>query len=543
MVLITTEIIGIIIIIITYALQVIMNLDFRIGGYMLIGYIVAFFIVVGCFKFSNMTEMKYKNKMIFLYTQLLAFMLLVGVKVECNFKTCTYMSYTLIMLVVIGCYIINVKKLLDNPESEAYINVVQGFYVFLFIFTALCVQGFWIFLAPVPMFAASATYNNKKLLSNSYLMIHLAALTIAIRQVGFINKGNDQMYYFWVFVVSMIFVSGYCITVVRTSQLNDASSEDKLLIVNEQKEESLKLANKVIEMGQIIMDKSSVLGSSVGDINTASKSAVMIFEDITAGNESNLKSAQKQTEMTDEIIELTDDVNRGMGRVIESIKGSYVGLTKSKEIIGSLKQKSEIIIDKNTELVNVVNEFISYIKQMKNLVGEISSISEQTNLLSLNASIESARAGEAGKGFAVVASEITSLSDGTAELTNDISKIVLQLEDNVKTAKKSVLDVIDMVGEENDAIDRNVKNIDNMLNNINGLGDNIRHSKVKLNAIEDENKEININSQELNVASEIINYAVKDAIKLNNENRDNANKTKEKVDNLILLVEKLKEHV
>ncbi len=543
MVLITTEIIGIIIIIITYALQVIMNLDFRIGAYMLIGYIVAFFIVVGCFKFSNMTEMKYKNKMIFLYTQLLAFMLLVGVKVECNFKTCTYMSYTLIMLVVIGCYIINVKKLLDNPESEAYINVAQGFYVFLFIFTALCVQGFWVFLAPVPMFAASATYNNKKLLSNSYLMIHLAALTIAIRQVGFINKGNDQMYYFWVFVVSMIFVSGYCITVVRTSQLNDASSEDKLLIVNEKKEETLQLANKVIEIGKLIRDKSSVVSTSIGDINDASESAVMVFEDITVGNESNLKSTGRQTEMTDEIIVLTEDVNIGMERVIESIKGSYEGLTKSKETIGSLKEKSEIIIEKNAELVNVVNEFINYIKQMKNLVGEISSISEQTNLLSLNASIESARAGEAGKGFAVVASEITSLSDGTAELTDDISKIVLQLENNVKTAKKSVLEVIDMVDGENNTIDRNVKNIDSMINNLNGLADNIRHAKVKLAAIENENKEINVHSQELNVASELINYAVKDAIKLNNENKENANKTKDMVDNLVKLVERLDAYV
>jgi hypothetical protein len=118
-----------------------------------------------------MTEMMYKNKMIFEYTQVSALVILLGVKAECHYEKCTVLSYTLIMLVVIGCFIINVKSFLEKPEQEMYINIVQGSYVFLFIFAALCVEGFWIFLAPVPTFAAAATYNDKKLLNNRYLII------------------------------------------------------------------------------------------------------------------------------------------------------------------------------------------------------------------------------------------------------------------------------------------------------------------------------------------------------------------------------------
>ena len=63
--LIFTEIIGIIILILTYIIQVVLDTDFRIGAFIIIAYIFAFLIIVGRYKLPNMTEMMYKNKMIF----------------------------------------------------------------------------------------------------------------------------------------------------------------------------------------------------------------------------------------------------------------------------------------------------------------------------------------------------------------------------------------------------------------------------------------------------------------------------------------------
>ncbi|MEI2468929.1 methyl-accepting chemotaxis protein [Peribacillus frigoritolerans] len=58
------------------------------------------------------------------------------------------------------------------------------------------------------------------------------------------------------------------------------------------------------------------------------------------------------------------------------------------------------------------------------VTNDISKISEQTNLLSLNASLEAARAGESGKGSAVVANEVRSLADGSKEATKNIQSII-----------------------------------------------------------------------------------------------------------------------
>ena len=153
--------------------------------------------------------------------------------------------------------------------------------------------------------------------------------------------------------------------------------------------------------------------------------------------------------MTENIIKLTDNVNEVMRNVTSSTRMSYNGIQSNREYIEELRNKSDVIIRNNKEVINVMKEFITNIIDMKKVVSNITEISEQTSLLALNASIESARAGEAGKGFAVVASEITSLSDETASLTNDIEKIVVKLESSANMANKVVSDVIETVNEAN----------------------------------------------------------------------------------------------
>ena len=193
----------------------------------------------------------------------------------------------------------------------------------------------------------------------------------------------------------------------------------------------------------------------------------------------------------------------------------------------------------NKNVIDTMNKFVVNTKKVRDITKGIYDISDQTNLLSLNASIESARAGDAGKGFAVVADEIRQLAEQTAGMTKEINKLVVELENNAGAAQNIVKEVVESIDDENVTIDEVLDDFNLMENHMKVLEENVGAILDKNKNIVDFNEVIVNNILQLSASSEEVSAATENALSLNKDNIDKANTTKEIIESILETANKI----
>ncbi|EQA34744.1 PAS domain S-box protein [Leptospira inadai serovar Lyme str. 10] len=148
------------------------------------------------------------------------------------------------------------------------------------------------------------------------------------------------------------------------------------------------------------------------------------------------------------------NVNNSIGSIDSSLRETSRSMeelaSQTGEVSGRAHQ-AELIFN---EAIRSMEEIKSFSNQINKIVGIITSISERTNLLALNASIESARAGEAGKGFSVVADEISKLAEQTKHSIKDIIQLVKNTSVSVEEGAIKVNQSVDVFRKLQDYIEK-----------------------------------------------------------------------------------------
>lgn len=169
-----------------------------------------------------------------------------------------------------------------------------------------------------------------------------------------------------------------------------------------------------------------------------------------------------------------------IGHITNNIAESILNVNKQ---MSSLKTVADVLMEQAKSGESTVMSTTNSMTYMKDVSGKIrgiisiiTDISEQTNLLSLNASIEAARAGDMGKGFAVVASEVSKLSEKTQESVKEIKKLI-SLSD--KTVEQGVQSVESSVG----AISNILENISKIHLNSNTVVESVKQQSTNVDFI------------------------------------------------------------
>jgi methyl-accepting chemotaxis protein len=178
--------------------------------------------------------------------------------------------------------------------------------------------------------------------------------------------------------------------------------------------------------------------------------------------------ATAMSEMTSTVQTVADHAQNA-SQLTEQASGQAE--TGQRFVQGTVTKMSELSNDISAS-AQAVNQVEERVESIGSVVGTIQGISEQTNLLALNAAIEAARAGEAGRGFAVVADEVRNLAQRTQQATVEIQEMISHLQSSANSAvelmEKSVVEAADGVelvtnaGAELDGIVSQVNQINDM---------------------------------------------------------------------------------
>ncbi len=183
------------------------------------------------------------------------------------------------------------------------------------------------------------------------------------------------------------------------------------------------------------------VGNANGNVNDTSAS----MEELSASMEEATATTISLSEQANGINQEMQDMNREAQQGSDYAKNIKNNADRMKASVLESKNRALQLMEEIKAKLATAIKNSTKVEMINDLTNEILAISEQTTLLSLNASIEAARAGEAGKGFAVVANEIRSLADSSNNTANKIQEISVMVTNSVNDLSSNANSMIEFV--------------------------------------------------------------------------------------------------
>ncbi|KHK01054.1 methyl-accepting chemotaxis protein [Desulfovibrio sp. TomC] len=238
---------------------------------------------------------------------------------------------------------------------------------------------------------------------------------------------------------------------------------------------------QIHEQKQRIEEQNIVIAQTAAQASAVADRVAAASEELSAQIEQSSRGAEEQNARVQETATAVEEMNATIMEVARNASDTagHTELARDKarhgaQLVGEVETAVAAIREEAVVLTDNMQSLGQQAQGIGTIMGVISDIADQTNLLALNAAIEAARAGEAGRGFAVVADEVRKLAEKTMHATKEVGQAITGIQRGTSDAVSRVDRAVSRVGTASELAARSEAALGEIVTVVEAAGDQVR---------------------------------------------------------------------
>lgn len=386
-------------------------------------------------------------------------------------------------------YLISIYSIYkQNPSDESfkYKNFIGFAIIYAYTLFSTKTIGVYVYIIPVMyLYFLYFDYQLMRYITTFMFTLNLLRIVWLITIAGR-NASSDITEYIIISAATLVL----CMNVRIATRTSNKFNAEKIGTIEAARIKQENILNEVLKIGSTLDTRSNEIYQVVSALEDSTATMNHAMTNMSTNIEETASHIHAQTKLTNNIQDLIENTVAASQETTAISSTTIEQMDRGVEIVKALSRTSSVMDTNSDSVYNAMLALKQETDEIERIIDEITSIANQTNILSLNAAIESARAGEAGKGFAVVAEEVRQLATKTTQSAATISKILGDLQNRAIESVANLAEFRTTAQEQNQLI-LNTEDIFNQtITNMQTLNENVDTVSRKVQDILDSNNDI-----------------------------------------------------